>query len=96
MLHFVTAQLQKTPQHVLKNKGAEIANVREIVDRWPASIHLHFVGFQRNEWLHFAGIGVVDADFVHSASGEPFVLLQTNDCSRGFVGAAMWGRGEAS
>ena len=71
MIHFEAAQLQEAPQQVLENEGAKIANVREIVDCGPASVHLHFAGSLRNKRFDLARVGVVYANFVHESSGKP-------------------------
>ena len=57
------AQLQEAAQNILEDEGAEIADVRVVVDRGAAGVHVHFAGLQRDERFNFSGEGVVDAGF---------------------------------
>ena len=47
--HAVSALVQKAPQNILKHEGAEISDVREIVDGGAAGIDANFARMQRVE-----------------------------------------------
>ncbi len=54
VIHLEAAQLQEPSQHILKHESAEIPDVRVVVDRRPAGIHLHFTGLLRYEDFHLS------------------------------------------
>ena len=68
------AQLQEAAQNILKDECAEIADMREVVDRRAAGVHVHNPRLQRDERFNFSRQGVVDLDFVHGPSAVPFDL----------------------
>jgi len=67
VIQLETAPLQETAKNILKNKGAEIADVRIVVSGGAARVHANFAGFLRDEGLNFCGEGIVDLDRVHFA-----------------------------
>ena len=66
MQHLEAAQLQKSPQNILKHKRPKISNVRIVVNRRPARIHAHFAGALRNKRLRLAAHRIVQTNFSHA------------------------------
>src|SRR5215469_5924886 len=50
-----TAILEMTPQDILKDEGAVVANVPVVVHRGPASVNAHMVSVERMKLLHAPG-----------------------------------------
>ena len=65
MVQLESAQLQKPPQNILKDEGAVIPDVRVVVDRRPARVHVHFARFLRNEILNFPAQCIVQLNIGH-------------------------------
>jgi hypothetical protein len=57
----VTEILQGAPENVLEEKGAEIADVREVIDRRSAGVHPHVPRLDRLEIFETPGQCVVEA-----------------------------------
>src|SRR5438309_1085813 len=51
MEKLITLELQIAPQNVAENKGAEIADMREIPDGRPTNVHSYLTGFNRLKFL---------------------------------------------
>ena len=61
LAHLVAAEvLQRAPQHVDADEGAEVADVRARVDRRAAGVHADGVVARRGERLFLSGQGVVE------------------------------------
>ena len=58
---FVAAVSQVAAQDVLKDKRAEVADVRVVINRRPASVDPHLVAFQGMKLVHPRGQRVVEA-----------------------------------
>src|SRR5687768_17336648 len=60
--HLVTTELEITPDEIGEDKGAEIADMPEVINRRPAAIHPDFLAIriQRHKLLDGAGKGVED------------------------------------
>ena len=59
------ARAQEAPQDVLEDERAEIADVREVVDRGAAGVHVHLARMQRHEGLLAAAERILKDDFAH-------------------------------
>ena len=59
-----SARLEVTLEQILKDKGAHVADVRKVVQRRPAGVHLHFAPgrIERPKLLEPPRVGVVEAD----------------------------------
>jgi hypothetical protein len=57
VMHGVALKFQVTPDQVTKDESAPVADMCEVVNRWPAAVHGHItaIGCQGNELLHRAG-----------------------------------------
>ena len=63
---------EPAPQQVLEDVGAEVPDVRVVVDRRPARVHADVAGLQRNQLLLPAGERVVRAECGgHGAASSP-------------------------
>ena len=59
MLKLVAALAQEAPQDILGNKGAEVADVAVIVNRWAAGIHADGIVRFRRKLFYLARKRVV-------------------------------------
>ena len=58
---FVATVSQVPAQSVLKDKSAEVADMRIVIDRRPAGVDSHLVAFQGTKLVHPRGQRVVEA-----------------------------------
>jgi hypothetical protein len=59
--NLITGVLQVPAKGILKKEGAEVADVREGVNRGPASVHADAVAFERLKVLDLASQRIVKA-----------------------------------
>ncbi len=80
--HTPPEELEGPPQHVLEEKGPQVADVGEVVDGRPAGVDPGVARLDRLERLETAGQGVVQAQLriSHDASGSGIV---PNPCRSG-------------
>jgi hypothetical protein len=70
----VAAEFEEAAENVLKDEGAVIADVGEVVNGGAAGIHGDFAGFLGDEGLGLVGEGVVEMDFGHQGGGQLMAL----------------------
>ena len=73
-----TAEFQEAAENVLKDEGAVIADVGEVVNGGAAGIHGDFAGFLGDEGLGLVGERVVEMDFVHEGGGQLIALVDSD------------------
>ena len=61
VIEFVTVEPEHATQQIVEDEGAEITDVRVIVNRRAAGIHSHGIALDRREWLDLLCQRVVEA-----------------------------------